>query len=145
MSGTVNHQSTTCPPPTASSTTRTSKFLLRISHLFTTLVLLLHIASKFTLPERSLVVLLNQAAAATAAGDENVRNTAALQIIFPAHVTALNGSNRQRQEGNKAGSNGEQAARVEPVETLKRAILVQAVVDTAKENAWAECSDEAWK
>jgi len=107
--------------------------------------LLLHIALKLLLPVRGLVILLNHAAAATAAREQNVRNTAALQVIFPAHVTALHGHNRQRQQGNEARDGGEEAARVEPVVALKRAILVQAVVDATKEDAWAACPDQAYQ
>src|SRR6266480_6555039 len=123
----------------------TTSLLLRIRHLVAGLVLLLHIARNLALPERNLVILLNDTAASTAARHENVRNTATLQVILPAHVTALNGQNRKRQQGNNAGEAREEAGRVEPVEALERGILVQSVVDTAEEDARAECPDQAWQ
>lgn len=128
-------------PPTLSAFT----LLSTISHRLINFILDIPLATQqLLLTIISLLILLDERAASTAAVDGSIRDTAALEIVLPAHVSTLHGEHRERQARDDAAEASEQAGRVEPVVAFEVAVLAQAVVRAAEGYGGAAAGEQAW-
>jgi len=120
-----------------------ARSLLGISHSAGGLVLsLLNVRREELLMVLGLLVLLNEGAAATAAGEEDIGDAVSLEVVLFADVLALHGQ-RNKPETEAVDTTKKEARGVDRLIAVEVSVLAEAVMSLAEGNAGNEASHQA--